>query len=263
MNKESKYKISIITINYNNVDGLKRTVESVINQTWREFEYIIIDGGSADGSAQYIQENQEHFHYWVSEPDKGIYNAMNKGIKVANGEYLLFLNSGDWFFNNQSLAEVKHTLVEIDVISFAIRQISRLSEDFKLPPHSPKIDFFITNALAHQATFIKASLFHKLGLYDEELLIVSDWKFFVQAFLCNCSYKAYNTILANFDKNGISNEQFDLMLREKGKVLENDFGFVYDVIKNKENRIVNLEHNLLKHWIYFHVYKHFKRMTYK
>ena len=86
-------RVSIITINYNNLEGLKRTVESVVNQIWQEFEYIIIDGGSTDGSAEYIENQKENFDYWVSEKDAGIYNAMNKGIKVATGEYLLFLNT--------------------------------------------------------------------------------------------------------------------------------------------------------------------------
>jgi glycosyltransferase involved in cell wall biosynthesis len=91
-------KLSIITINYNNLEGLQRTVESVVNQTWQEFEYIVIDGGSTDGSADFIESQSETIDYWVSEPDKGIYNAMNKGIAKASGEYLLFLNSGDHLF---------------------------------------------------------------------------------------------------------------------------------------------------------------------
>jgi glycosyltransferase involved in cell wall biosynthesis len=73
-------KLSIITINYNNLDGLKRTFESVVNQTWQEFEYIIIDGGSTDGSAEFIESQAGNIDYWVSEPDRGIYNAMNKRI---------------------------------------------------------------------------------------------------------------------------------------------------------------------------------------
>ncbi|MGB8703989.1 MAG: glycosyltransferase, partial [Gillisia sp.] len=87
--------LSIITVNLNNLEGLKRTMQSVFEQTWQEFEYIVIDGGSSDGSKEYIEANSAKIDHWVSEPDKGIYNGMNKGIKVANGEYLLFLNSGD------------------------------------------------------------------------------------------------------------------------------------------------------------------------
>ena len=90
-------KISIITINYNNCEGLRRTIESVVNQTCRDFEYIIIDGGSTDGSVDVIKRYADNIDYWVSEPDKGIYNAMNKGIRMATGDYVQILNSGDMF----------------------------------------------------------------------------------------------------------------------------------------------------------------------
>ena len=114
-------KLSIITINYNNLEGLKRTVESVVNQTWHEFEYIIIDGASNDGSAAYIESQSHHFDYWESEKDSGIYNAMNKGIKVATGEYLLFLNSGDHLFND-SVLEQNHQYLKIyDLVYFDLQ----------------------------------------------------------------------------------------------------------------------------------------------
>ena len=88
-------KLSIITINYNNRDGLQKTIDSVVSQTYKNFEWIIIDGGSTDGSKELIEQYQDHCAYWCSEPDKGIYNAMNKGIEKAIGDYSLFLNSGD------------------------------------------------------------------------------------------------------------------------------------------------------------------------
>ena len=88
--------LSIITINYNNSDGLQRTIESVLSQTWTDFEWIVIDGGSTDGSLDIIKKHASHFSFWCSEPDTGIYNAMNKGITHAKGEYLNFMNSGDW-----------------------------------------------------------------------------------------------------------------------------------------------------------------------
>ncbi len=91
-------KLSIITVNLNNKDGLQKTIDSVISQTFKDFEWIVIDGGSTDGSKELIEKYSDYISYWVSEPDKGIYNAMNKGIKVAKGDYLEFLNSGDIFF---------------------------------------------------------------------------------------------------------------------------------------------------------------------
>ena len=99
-------KLSIITINYNNKNGLQKTIDSVISQTFKDFEWIIIDGGSTDGSKELIEKYSQHITYWVSEPDKGIYNAMNKGIKVAKGEYLFFLNSGDYLVQPNTINQI-------------------------------------------------------------------------------------------------------------------------------------------------------------
>lgn len=98
--------ISIITINYNNKVGLKKTIESVIQQDFNSFEFIVIDGGSTDGSYDVIQEYRNYIDYWVSEPDKGIYNAMNKGITIARGEYCNFMNSGDFFYDKNVLSSI-------------------------------------------------------------------------------------------------------------------------------------------------------------
>ena len=98
--------LSIITINYNNLEGLKKTIESVCSQTYRDYEWIVIDGGSTDGSRELIEENKSHIHYWVSEPDNGIYHAMNKGIAQAKGDYCQFLNSGDYYIAPNTLQQV-------------------------------------------------------------------------------------------------------------------------------------------------------------
>lgn len=91
-------KISVITINYNNHDGLKKTIQSVVSQSYNDIEYIIIDGGSTDGSVDLIKEYNDKIDYWISETDNGCYHAMNKGVKVASGEYVIFMNSGDYFY---------------------------------------------------------------------------------------------------------------------------------------------------------------------
>ena len=104
-------KFSIITINLNNKAGLTKTIESVILQTYTDFEYIVIDGDSMDGSKAVIQQYQDKIDYWVSEPDTGIYQAMNKGIKVAQGEFLLFLNSGDCLVSDKILEAVAESIM--------------------------------------------------------------------------------------------------------------------------------------------------------
>ena len=109
-------KISIISINYNDAIGLKKTIDSVRIQKYTDFEYIIIDGGSTDGSLELIKENEGRINYWISEADKGVYNAMNKGILAAKGEYLLFLNGGDWFSNTESLGFLANNTGDFDIV---------------------------------------------------------------------------------------------------------------------------------------------------
>src|SRR5476651_1326552 len=109
-------KLSIITINFNNAVGLKKTIESLIKQQYREFQFIIIDGGSVDSSVDIIKEYADVIDYWVSEPDTGIYQAMNKGIREANGKYLMFLNSGDYLFENTTLQKMAPILCGEDIV---------------------------------------------------------------------------------------------------------------------------------------------------
>ena len=116
-------KYSIITINYNNADGLRRTIESVVSQTFDDYEYVIIDGGSTDGSVDVIKEYENKISYWVSEKDGGIYNAMNKGVKASNGEYLIFMNSGDVFYRDKVLEDIMPYLLTVIIALVVIALI--------------------------------------------------------------------------------------------------------------------------------------------
>ncbi len=225
-------KLSIITINYNNLLGLKRTVESVVNQTWREFEYIIIDGGSTDGSAEYIESQSNHIDYWVSEPDKGIYNAMNKGIKVATGEYLLFLNSGDFFFSKEVLKENNSCLKVYDIIYFSLNFKNTIESFVVSYPNQLDFSHFIKDSLPHPSSFIKANMFDLIGGYDENLKIVSDWKFFILC-ICkyNCTYFRIDKVLTTFCMDGMSSNpnNLNLILAEREYVLKSNFkAFIRD-----------------------------------
>jgi glycosyltransferase involved in cell wall biosynthesis len=226
-------KISIITINYNNLSGLKKTVESVVNQTWKEFEYIVIDGGSIDGSEAYIESQSAYINYWVSEPDKGIYNAMNKGILKATGEYLLFLNSGDHFCKDSSLQENQNRIATHDLIYFNLNVIDENNTFLKKYPDQLSFSYFTKDTLPHPATFIRASLFSKLGMYDESLKIVSDWKFFLES-ICkfNCSYIRVDEILTTFYLDGLSSDPKNkvLIFEESQQVLKSGFqAFINDI----------------------------------
>jgi len=171
-------KLSIITINLNNREGLQKTIDSVIAQTYKDFEWIVIDGGSTDGSKELIEQYAAHITYWVSEPDNGIYNAMNKGIWVARGEYLQFLNSGDWLINSNVLQNIFLHDIQDDVLygnAIVLDTPARRKNEI-LPDNIHVVDLLMENIL-HQSMFIKKALFEQYGYYDETLKILSDWKF--------------------------------------------------------------------------------------
>lgn len=249
-------KLSIITIAFNNKHGLIQTMQSVINQNYANIEYIVIDGGSTDGSKEAIEAVSDKLDYWVCEPDSGIYNAMNKGIKNATGDYLLFLNSGDWFANNDVLNTFMQDLEDYDIIygnrfdHFPDGKI--VEEKFD---NIVKFDFLVfESALPHQATIIKRKLFNEIGLYDESLKIVSDWKFFVLAiFKYNFKYLHKDISLVNFDMDGIGTvgTYNDIVKKERQSVIDTYFSN----FKYLEN-----ESLLTKDLLFYYKYSRFLRV---
>lgn len=210
-------KLSIITINYNHKEGLLKTIKSVVNQTYHDIEYIVIDGGSTDGSVDVVKQYDDSISYWVSEPDCGIYNAMNKGVAKATGEYCLFLNSGDSLHGTDSILEFVSKLSGEDLLMGRVMCIpsGRIAwDDISYP--LTMLDFYLGGPVPHQACLIRRALFNK-HLYDEELRIVSDWKFFLQVIVQDqCSYKIVDTVVSDFEEGGISsNRQKCNIEREK------------------------------------------------
>lgn len=200
------YKFSIITINLNNVAGLERTIKSVFNQTYKDFEYIIIDGGSKDGSAELISSNSNQLTYWISEPDKGIYQAMNKGIQKASGEYLLFLNSGDFLVNPRVLQRV----YKIGFIQDIVVGNCNVSKNGKIvfhatPPEDISLTAFWGKTIPHQSSFFRRDLFSKFGMYLENFHIHADLEFFIRTIiLSNCSYLKIPLIISDYNLDGKS-----------------------------------------------------------
>lgn len=210
-------KLSIITINYNNRNGLRKTVESVINQTTKDFEYIIIDGGSTDGSLDVIKQYSQSISYWVSESDKGIYNAMNKGIDVAQGEYCIFMNSGDCFYNNNTLKEV---YIELDGTDIIYGNTLESNGNIVLHKKDITLKTLCYGSLCHQSVAIKTELLKKHH-YDESLRFVSDWKFFLQTLIIgNCTYKGIDLLISKYDVEGVTNSNWELFLEERRTVKE-------------------------------------------
>lgn len=221
------FRLSIITINYNNLEGLKKTVTSVLAQTSTEFEYVIIDGGSTDGSREFIEKTVDNHTTvnikWVSEKDKGIYNAMNKGIKMAQGKYLQFVNSGDILVDNFVVEKMLSEVLDNDQIVYGhmLKQLPKgLYRDKAFEGRKPTFIDFYYGTLNHSPALIRKSLFEKFGLYDEELKIVSDWKWYLQTIIFNDVKIKYVPVdVTHFDMNGISNTNPNLERNERIKVL--------------------------------------------
>ena len=214
-------KLSIITINYNNLPGLKKTFASVLSQTYKDFEYIVIDGASNDGSADEMAEHKDKITYCLSEPDKGVYDAMNKGIKVATADYCIFMNSGDCFFSDDVVEKVLPFLDGTDILYGNTHYTDgkiRYSND-----EPDLFSFFYVSCWCHQSTFIKTDLLKKY-LYDDSLRIVADWKFLLQAVIKdNCTYKAVDLNISLYDVTGISSTNKELYEKERAIVLKEMF----------------------------------------
>lgn len=201
---EYPYKLTIITINLNNKDGLQKTIESVINQTCQDFEWVVIDGGSTDGSKELIEKYSDHINYWVSEPDKGIYNAMNKGIIASRGECFLFLNSGDRLCNYDVINNI---LPELENADFYLgNQIQNFKiKNIKIENNHDLITYLSQYPLPHQSLFINKRVFIKYGLYREDYRIFSDWILCFEALIKgNAIIKKIDHTISIYDTTGIS-----------------------------------------------------------
>ena len=222
--------ISIVTINKDNKEGLRKTIESVISQTYFSYiEYIIIDGASTDGSVDVIKEYKDYIDYWVSEPDNGIFNAFNKSLSHLKGDYVLFLNSGDYLASDVVIECASKYLGEHDIVYgnlivfnengnhiCNVREIAYIKE---------KLDesFFKRTAMPHQASFIRTD-YQKEHPYDETFKIAGDWKFFREAIMKNkCTYSTIPFAISYYNEDGISTNNRYLFRQEISNYYKKEF----------------------------------------
>lgn len=229
-------KLSIVTINYNNIEGLKRTLSSVAEQSYRDIEHIIIDGGSSDGSVdvikKYVSANPnedpffKHTIKWVSEKDNGIYNAMNKGIRKANGAYVQILNSGDIFAATDVVERMVDAIEKKEYPDLIYGNM--IKKDYasgKIVGMSKEVEYslrqYYSSTMNHDCCYIRRDVYEKYGLYDESLKIVSDWKWFLQSIGFGKVKPVYVDIdVTIFDCSGISETNLELRNKERRQVIE-------------------------------------------
>ena len=211
-------RLSIVTINRNNAAGLERTMQSVSSQTYKDLEYVIVDGASTDGSVDVIKKYEPQFAHikWVSESDKGIYNAMNKGIRMASGEFVMILNSADTLYSPSVVEEMLQALSGSKGVRILLGNIvkdgvkrrhkKKVKDDAKkLSPVDSSMFTFYFSSIPHDAAFIKKDIFDEFGYYDEGMKICSDWKLFLDVVELGGVIPMYVDIdVVLFDMNGIS-----------------------------------------------------------
>lgn len=242
-------KLSIITINYNNASELERTIESVISNKTAEIEYILIDGGSTDNSIDIIHHYKDGIDQWISEEDKGIYNAMNKGIMMAHGEYILFINSGDTLMDSINFDKILSRTEEKDIIYHNLEIIETGHKYIKYYPSLLDFKYFTEESLPHMGTLIKKKLFDKIGLYNENFKIVSDWAFFMDCILLHqCSYKYVDDCFSSFYMGGISSEpyNFQKLMDERDRHIADNYpqyNSIYLDWKNKKDELYKLKNS--------------------
>ena len=210
-------KLSIITVNLNNRDGLRRTIDSVVNQTFTDYEWIVIDGGSTDGSRELIEQYQDHFAHWCCEPDNGIYNAMNKGITHANGEWIQFLNSGDWFYQNDVLQKIFSQTYSSDVLYGDAIYTDGNEEKPHICPDTLGLSYLYSNFLNHQSTFYKRIIFEEYK-YNESNQIYSDWELSLKLLLDGKLFQHLPFYIVYYDLNGISTNTTQVHINEHDKI---------------------------------------------
>ncbi len=238
-------KLSIVTINYNNAEGLKKTLASVAAQTYSNIEHVIVDASSTDGSVDVIKEYADKVAFpviWSSEPDGGVYAGMNKGIKRATGDYVQILNSGDLLASPDVTERMMATLDSLNAQRSTLNEgAAGILYGNMLKSYNGKTIinrdtcggdmytpesflYFYKGTLNHDCAYIRRDLFEKYGLYNEQMKICSDWEWYVRAIVIGGEKPVYTNIdVTIFDMNGVSEsygKNAELIKRERREYLE-------------------------------------------
>lgn len=226
---------TIITVCLNIVSTIRRTCESIVNQTFQDFQWIVVDGASTDGTLDILKEYSSRINIFISESDKGIYNAMNKGIRLATGEYIIFMNGGDEFYNIGVLREVKDKQPIADVIYGRTFMVDK--NYIKEPEKVVNKNTFYKHNIVHQSAFIKTAL-QKKYIFDETLKICSDYDFFVKILFKDATFEYHDIIISKFYSGGFSEINHQLALNEESIIRQRYYNFIskikYDPVWNQK-----------------------------
>lgn len=231
---EKGLRLTIITVCYNEINGIQRTIDSIINQTWQHFEWIVIDGGSTDGTYEKFLPHRTRISSLITGKDRGIYHAMNKGVALAEGEYLLFLNGGDHFTDNQSIDNAMSMFdyrFDINYCPILLDNKHLFNVQTEVTP-----EYLYKRSMPHGGSFIKAQLL-KERPYDESFKIAADYDFFAWAKLKRkATIHLINHPLSVLYLNGISSTNLELLQIENRTIREKYFNMYQKFILNETNQ---------------------------
>jgi glycosyltransferase involved in cell wall biosynthesis len=244
-------KVSIITVNYNNAEGLKKTIGSVALQSYKNIQYIVIDGGSSDESLEVIKSS-ENISYWVSEKDEGVFFAQNKGLKAADGDYVLVLNSGDELAGPDVLKKI-FSVKQTEDILYGNMIVADASGNKKTENMPSRITFehMVKDTLWHPVSFVKLSFLKKAGFYDTNFKIVADYEWFLRAiFSFKASLKYMDIPVSVFYLGGMSSDPKNTIAlhEERKKAQDKVFGIqkMKEYRRREESRSKNIFYRILK-----------------
>lgn len=244
-------KISIVTVCYNSVTTIENTMLSVLNQTYPDIEYIIIDGGSTDGTVDIIKKYTDQVAYWVSEPDNGIYDAMNKGIAAVTGDYINFINAGDTLFSKEVISEIVSYLYDSPDVLYGDMNLKSYFGEIRLTPKS--LDLMESrDPIFHPASLIKADELRRMP-YDTSFKIAGDYNFFYLLYHKGGYFKYIPIVMAVFDGAGVSGMNDRVRLEENYRIQSKKLttfrkSFVYYIVVRSKirNLFLNLFPGLAK-----------------
>ena len=238
-------KISIVTICLNDLQGLKKTRDSILCQTWKDWEWIVIDGGSSDGTKEFLQDHQEEMSYWCSEKDKGVYDAQNKGAQKATGNYCIFMNANDKFHDEHVLEIMVNSHPTADVVYGNWIQVFEDQQQIKVQaPKEVSLSFILYNNICHQAMFINTALI-KESPYNNSYKIYGDWAKWLDFIIKGRTFQYIDCDVCEFAMNGVSQNNIQQCHTEYDRFILENLGTtgaeLVRIIKKQKNEIENLK----------------------
>lgn len=205
-------KISIVTVSYNAASEIEPTLRSVAAQTWQDVEYLVVDGASSDGTLDLVERYRSAVDVLVSEPDGGIYDAMNKALRLATGDAVIFMNAGDYFYSPyvvELAAEFMQANADAGVVygGIEVRFPNGQVTEFMPPPEGEALEFLICGSLPHQGTFARRSAFAHTGLFDTRWRSHADYDWFLKAASDpRIALRRMDMMVASFGLGGVSSQ---------------------------------------------------------